>query len=378
MVSRANGETFLGLVLLSVILLYQEGQLTGFRRPQLQTSNSWLAATGYSAEKCQGNLKTLSKIDRTDCQVRPVQALCQANALPITDDEGVPTNELWPIAYPCAGRAYDQLEAKLRNFRLSKVEEHGESWGRRAFGIPAHSRVLFLGNIHIQQMGTSLACQQDGNIASFQVLNREKGTVQVDFTNNSTIVMVNDGQLVIDDDWLEVLGADMAGLWQLNDFDAIILGLFNDCQIALKSHSYECESMTSIMLRQLVDIYLRGPVLFVSEMAATRSDESNTARDLIRYYRDTLKRKNMWFINGRRYISKVGLEGAAPYMSYEEATEVVFADDPNAEPTNYTMKDALNAGVESRGMPRCQGEYGGHSDLLAWDITEFLYSQLVW
>jgi hypothetical protein len=373
MVSQAHMETFVGLVLLSVVLLLRDGQMTSGRRPKLSTTNSWLADLGGS-EKCQNEHK-LSDIDKTDCQIRPDQVVCQASFLQV-DDQNAP----WPIpiAYPCEGPAYDKLEAQLRNYRQSKVEDHAETWGRRAFGIPAHRNVLFLGNIHTQQMAMSLACQQDGNIASITVLDERTQTIQIDFDNNSTMVMLNDEQLIIDDDWKEILTADMGGIWKLNDFDALVLGLFNDCQIMLKSHAHECGSITFIMLRQLLDAFIQGPVLFISEMAATRVDESNEARDLIRYYRDTLKRKNVWFINGRRYISKIAVEGAAPYLSHEEAVQVVWENQSGEPSTNWTIQDALNEGVESRALPRCQGEYGGHADLLSWDITEFLFNQLVW
>lgn len=367
-------ETFIGLVLLSVVLLLKEVQVPGQmtrRRSKRSTSNSWLADWGDS-EKCQ-NQQRLSKIDKTDCQIRPDQVVCQVPFLQVDENSAA-----WPIAYPCTGPTYDTLESRLRNYRQSKVEGHAETWGRRAFGIPAHRNVLFLGNQHTQQMATSLACQQDGNIASITVLDERTQTIQIDFDNNSTMVMLNDEQLIIDDDWEEILHSDMGGVWKLNEFDALVLGLFNDCQILLKSHAHECGSITFIMLRQLLDAFIHGPVLFISEMAATRVDESNEARDLIRYYRDTLKRKNVWFINGRRYISKVGVEGAAPYLSHEEAVQVVWEDQLEEPVTNWTIQDALNQGVEARAFPRCQGEYGGHADLLSWDITEFLFNQLVW
>mmetsp|Transcript_5440 Transcript_5440/g.10838 ORF Transcript_5440/g.10838 Transcript_5440/m.10838 type:complete len:349 (+) Transcript_5440:175-1221(+) len=343
--SRSRMETFVGLVILSVVLLLREVQLPGqgSRLPR-STTNSWLS-NGGASEKCEQQ-KRLSKLDRTDCAVRVDQSVCRVASI---DD--------WAIPYQCAGPQYDALEAALRVFRANVEEEHGETWGRRLYGLPAHSRVLFFGNAHTRQMATSLACQQHEQVTRIQLLDTETETTRIDFSNNSTLVMFSDARVLLSDDWMDYLAT--AG--SLEDFDAIILGLFNDCQAELKSQAFECESMTDIMVREIADVYTTGPMLFVSEMSATRSDESTTVRDLIRYYRDTLNRRNMWFINGRRYISQVKLEGAAVNET-EEDTE---------------QQDALNEGTLARSLPRCQGEYGGHVDLLAWDVTEFLYNQLV-
>ena len=182
--------------------------------------------------------------------------------------------------------------------------------------------------------------------------------------------MLNDVRIVVSDEWRDVIEENTG--WTLHEYDALILGLFNDCVIELKSQAFECESMTTTMVRQIAAYYaMRGPILFVSEMAATRSDESTAVRDWIRDYRQHGQGKNMWFINGRRYMGDVTLEGAAaPYYYYYDNGAPV-----NPTDTRVTV-DALNTGSLARALPRCQGAYGGHADLLAWDIAEFLYAQL--
>lgn len=342
MISSSRMETFVGLVLLSVVWLIREVQLPGQASTgSHSTTNSWLG--DGTSEKCE-NAKRLSTLDRTDCALRMDQAVCRVAAI---DD--------WPIPYQCVGSNYDALEAALRVFRAN-FELNGATWGRRLYGLPAHSRVLFFGNAHTRQIAQSLACMADQEVTRIQILDEETDTTRIDFSNNSTLVMFSDERVLLSDEWLDYLAT--AGGVSLGDFDALILGLFNDCQAQLKSQAFDCESMTDIMFRQIADIFTDGPILFVSEMAATRSDESTAVRDLIRFYRDTLKRRNMWFISGRRYITQVKLEGAA-------ANET----DPD--------QDALNEGTLARSLARCQGEYGGHADLLAWDVTEFLYNQLV-
>ena len=398
--SRARMETFIGLVLLSVVLLIQEMPMPASLSQKSSssagapksTTNSWLSAGNSAKGKCsEENVQELSALDQTDCHVRHDYAVCRATALPMMNNDydydnknkkktnkngdDTTTTEWWPIPYNCAGPSYDAFDAKLRDY-LETVKEHGPTWGRRVFGLPAHSRVLFFGNTHTAQMATALACQQyTGNVSGDEqqqiqqivVTDAETQTTRIDFTNNSTLIILTDPRLELSDDWSDELSQDTGG-WSLTDFDALILGLFNDCTAELKSQAYECESMTSVMYRQVADAYgTRGPILFVSEMAATRSDESTAVRDLIRYYRDVLKQRNMWFIHGRRYISKISLEGAANYTAKDRYS---FRN------ANNTM-DALNEGSLARALPRCQGEYGGHADLLAWDVTEFLYTQLV-
>ena len=362
MVSGSRMETFVGLVLLSVVLLFREVQLPGRvsrQRRSHSTTNSWLSGSG-TLEKCadSSQQKRLSKLDRTDCAVRVDQSMCR---VPAIDD--------WPIPYQCSGPNYDALEAAIRVFRAN-VEQHGETWGRRLYGLPAHSRILFFGNAHTRQLATTLACQQHEQVTRIQLLDSETETTRIDFNNNSTLVMFSDDRVLLSDEWTDYLAT--AGDISLSDFDAIILGLFNDCRAELKSQAYECESMTDIMVRQIADSYASGPMLFVSEMSATRSDESTAVRDLIRYYRDTLQRRNMWFINGRRYISQVKLEGAAINETNDDDADADAGGD-----TGSSTQDALNDGTSARSLPRCQGEYGGHVDLLGWDVTEFLYKQLV-
>ena len=236
--------------------------------------------------------------------------------------------------------------------------------------LPAYRRVLFLGNAHVQQIAAALVGQQattNNNIVRIDLLHAETQTIRVTLANEAVVVLLNDARILVSDDWQDIIAEDLAHdpeLQALTDFDALILGLFNDCAVQLKSQAYECESMTDIMFRQIADIFpVERPILFVSEMAATRSDESTVVRDLIRYYREVMHRKTMWFIAGRRYISKVSsMEGAAPH-TVGNATLLTH--------------DAINSGGTARSMPRCQGAYGGHADLLAFDVTEFLYNQLL-
>jgi hypothetical protein len=177
------------------------------------------------------------------------------------------------------------------------------------------------------------------------------------FANDATLVIFTDRNVLLSDEW-EYLFAQATGGMQIQDFDAMILGLFNDCDSKRRSDDEACASISDLMFRQIAAVF-EGPMLFISMMAALRNEESLKVRDSIREYRQD-QRKNMWFIHGRRYVSKVGLEGAK---------------DTNTDRWNVT--DALNTGARARSSERCQGMYGGQSDLLAWDATEFLYNQLL-
>lgn len=424
MVSRDKMETLVGVIILSVVFFFREVTLPGTANPnsgtrlsvQRSMNNSWLGGRGVGA-KCGNASIQLSPLERLNCQVRKTPtSFCTAESL---DDGAAIVHDPWPIPFQCQGEAYDAFGRNLTYFRDQVVREAHDrngagdyTWSRRLYGLPSSRRVLFFGNAHTWQMGTAMACQaasgDNDQIATLTVL---ENAVQVDFTNNSTLVMYSNPTVLLEDDWQALVAEETGQDDFLTSFDAVILGLFNDCTALLASHAYECESVTRIFFHQIAAVF-DGPVLFVSEMAATRNDESMQVRDAIRGFRDVAGRKNMWFIHGRRYISKMKWEGAVndelqtdddddDEIEAEDGGTEMADDDSSSEkgdddeddeefPVLLDTQDvytppfdprwnvtvALNEGSKSRTTPRCTGAHGGHADLLAWDISEFIYAQL--
>jgi hypothetical protein len=373
MVSRDRMESFAGLLFLCVIFLAQEIRMPkasfGEKAIRNPAKVSWMQS---SSAKCTDGSSSRSALDEMDCAILPEQRLCRAPQVVASDaahSKGstatTATISSTPMAMPyqCAGPDYTTFGQALTDYRQN-VAENGATWGRRLYGLPASQNILFFGNSHTQQIARTLACQhEDSNAAGGQIASLERlgdgptAPTRVRLANNATLVIFTDRNVLLSDEW-EFLFAQATGGMQIQDFDAMILGLFNDCDSKRRSDDEACASISDLMFREIASVF-GGPMLFISMMAALRNEESIKVRDTIREYREQ-KRKNMWFIHGRRYVSKVGLEGAK---------------DTNTDRWNVT--DALNSGARARSSERCQGMYGGHADLLSWDATEFLYNQLL-
>uniref|UniRef100_A0A7S3L848 Alkaline phosphatase n=1 Tax=Amphora coffeiformis TaxID=265554 RepID=A0A7S3L848_9STRA len=339
--------SLIALMILSAIFLVQfQFNLDGTGNTSASTTNAWKtsgSATKDELKKCKGKL---SGSDAMDCAMNEAQSFCTASA--ISQDLKVP--------FPCVGDEYNTFGHALKAF-ANDPATHGDSWGRRAYGLPSNKMILMLGNADTQQVAHSMACQHasrsDGTkVQSVQAPIADDKTAQkITMTNNSTLV------ILMDNDKVSQATKDGASLakavyqetgYTVDQFDGMIWGLFHDCGAVAAN----CPNTTQPAFDAASQVF-DGPMLFISMMADARSQQALAIRDAIREYRSA-GRRNLWFISGRRYISKLKLEGA----------------------TIYGNGDADNIPKTGRYGHRCTGPLGGHADLLAFDVTEFLYHQL--
>ena len=346
--------SLIALMILSAIFLVQfQFNLDGTDNSSASTTNTWKtsgSATKDERKKCKGKL---SGSDAMDCAMNQGQSFCTVPA--IGRDLKVP--------FPCMGEEYDAFGHALRAF-ADDPATHGDSWGRRAYGLPSNKMILMLGNADTQQVAHSLACQHasgthdhndennDRNkIQSVQAPMAERKTTQkITMTNNSTLVILLDNEKISqarDGACIATTIVQETG-FTVDQFDGMIWGLFHDCGAV----AAQCPNTTQPAFHAATQVF-NGPMLFISMMADARSQQALAIRDTIREYRSA-GRRNLWFISGRRYISKLKLEGA----------------------TIYGNGDADNLPKTGRYGHRCTGTLGGHADLLAFDVTEFLYHQL--
>lgn len=339
--------SLIALMLLSAIFLVQfqfdfDG-MTG--NSTASTTNAWKTSGSASKDelkKCKGQL---TGSEAMDCAMNTAQTFCTAGK--IGNDLKVP--------FPCAGPEYDKFGNALKSF-ADDPSTHGDSWGRRSFGLPSHKMILMLGNADTQQVAHSMACQH----ASGQEANHKIQTVQaplasdstaqkITFTNNASLVILTDDRVAEETDAASLAAAIQRETgYAVDQYDGMIWGLFHDCGAVAAN----CPNTTQPAFDAASRVFT-GPMLFISMMADARSTQALAIRDAIREYRSA-GRRNLWFISGRRYISKLKLEGA----------------------TIYGNGDADNVPKTGRYGHRCTGDAGGHADLLAFDVTEFLYHQL--
>ena len=269
----------------------------------------------------------------------PPLRFCRVPTLETTD-----TN-LNPIDIPnqCTGDEYELFAKEMHNFAANR-DIHDSTWGRRLKGgIPAHKRVLVLGNLDTQQIAYALACQYAAKVHHISPTAQS-----LQFPRNASAVLLTDSGESLRNVAADQFGAAVQAQtgFALDDFDAIVWGLLIDCGLA----SEACPNTTATLFFGAAEQFT-GPMIFIGMMADARQEQAFAIRDQVR----TLKsqgHRHLLFIMGRRYISKITLEGA------------------------FSNGEADNAHKTGKVGHRCAGAEGGHADLLAFDVSEFLHQQL--
>jgi hypothetical protein len=207
----------------------------------------------------------------------------------------------------------------------------------------------------------SLLCQfneeviEHDNVMGFN--SSREDSFRVRFRNNSTIMSLTNNPVVYSPHWVTLV-ENIVGR-PLGSFDAIVLGKFNN-YFESKGTSF-METVTQALgnsqegfdfstarvptLRDFMTIY-NGPMLYVSMFSAYGQPE---LRDNMRVVKNTRrKRGNISVINGRKYINLLKMECGGD---------------------RYEM---VGTCTEKKNSHRCTGVKGGHPDLIAWEVAEFL------
>ena len=91
--------------------------------------------------------------------------------------------------------------------------------------------------------------------------------------------------------------------------------------------------------------------------------EPNDDKNTIKQQMQLCNRTNVYFVNSRKYVDEIGLECGS--------------DDKLVTGTCHEPGDIIpNSNRNPSDMHRCAGQYGGHADLIAWDLVETLYEIL--
>lgn len=269
------------------------------------------------------------------------------------------------IAHTCRGPEYDTFVTAMHGF-ADNLNLHDRTWGRRVQALPTNSRIFMIGNEDTVQIAHALACQHgaqitihrkhsnlDGNGGDATGDDNDAGVQSIYFaSSNSTLVLVTDAgdflKNVTTEQFPTALQRQTS--FALQSFDAMVWGLLHNCGTV----SASCPNTTHPLYFAAAQAF-DGPMLFIGMMADARAEQSLALRDAIRNTKTVKGPRKLWFISGRRYISQIQkLEGA----------------------TIYGTGDADNAPKTGKIGHRCTGTGGGHADLLAFDVTEFLFQQL--
>eukprot|EP00977_Amphora_coffeiformis_P027205 scaffold34595_cov160-Amphora_coffeaeformis.AAC.15 len=272
------------------------------------------------------------------------------------------SNRTVDIPYQCDGPYYRSFISHLRAFSDDMVTQGEQSfdWGHRTT-LPANRKYLFLGNSHTRQTAMALLCQL--NVRNTESLEQKNLAMarRYDLDNGAQVYLVVNSYVVHSPKWVGLLEKQVGV--NLTDFDAVVLGLFNTCnsdvnttftkemkEMTDEDAGVDCMNQEGPSLKNVAAVY-PGPLLYVSMFATYRyytySQDKEDASKL-------RSRSNLLYLDGRQYIRMDGMEECG-------------------SPKRDELSDCANDEDARRHQHRCVGKFGGHPDLIAWDVVEFLY-----
>jgi len=246
--------------------------------------------------------------------------------------------------------------------------------GRRPFPLKANTTILTIGNSHTRQLMKTLVCQYSDEIQAVDMSmgfnSKRSDSFEVTFGNNSTLIVLTDNPLVYSTKWVDLLESGIQR--KLSELDGIVVGKFNSFEESKEGTTFikTIESLTRNMpsvdfskipppsLQAFADAY-KGPLIYVSMFAAYGKYAFRNAT--VTMQREKKRgRKNIALVDGRKYIEMMGIEcGTDSYSKMKKCHEKGTKSNRPAEQMN-----------------RCIGNYGGHPDLIAWEIVEKLHALL--
>lgn len=296
-----------------------------------------------------------------------------------TDLEGP---HVMPIWYQCEGPDYTQFGSDLRAYaqalasnRSSSSRADGDGddasiwWGRRPAALPANTHILFFGNSHLRQTALSFVCQYGADVTDLQRFETSEPNAfmvtRVTFSNGAVVWIVANSYAINTPIWQMLLERQMQNI-TLNAMDAVVMGHHNDCEGLTKQYyqgatairtnatlsQMDCTRYVNPNVQQLLRVY-NGTLLYVSPFyAGIKVQETQLAHTQIQEAWSAGKH-NVGFINGRRHVNAMHHEGAAA--------------------VRLQVNSCQRANAQNH---RCMGAFGGHPDLMAWDVQAWLFDHL--
>jgi hypothetical protein len=262
----------------------------------------------------------------------------------------------------CRGPGYDQFAQSLHAYALNTSRRRPMGWGRRYQNTvpPPGTRLLALGNSHLRQVMWAWLAQIYNHIPQITIQRvrrlQDRYALRIDFVNNASLYVLTNTYVPYSENWTNAL-RQLTDNWTLAEFDAVIVGNVNDCshsrlekyrqQNNMGSSRVSC-NFTKPQPQDWMKAY-SGRLLFVTSFDGHKFAQDVSWGNAVQFSRQAHDR--VGFIYGRCHVERTGHEGA----SIEQGGDVECA-------------------VCSTDSHRCIGEYGGHPDLIAWDIVEWLWT----
>jgi hypothetical protein len=180
-----------------------------------------------------------------------------------------------------------------------------------------------------------------------------------DFLHNVTVFTITNSAIVHSPIWYDLVEEAIGR--PMDSLDAVVLGLFNSCRLDAKTnYAKEMKQQEGIACLDYegpkfddVAAHYAGPLAMTTMFSIHRANLEQEAHAMV----DALKvnRSNIEYIHSRKYIEAMGVEcGAA---------------------NSYHKEDCFEEGEARQKLHRCVGDKGGHPDLIAWEVREWIRQQ---
>lgn len=316
--------------------------------------------------------------------------VCQQNHITFSDSSRL------KILYQCEGPAYDSFTQHMWRYVHNNESDSFSLWGRRSFPLPAHASVLAMGNSHTRQAMAAIPCQYNNLVQSTTMHGQGEFMHSYHFDNNSTLTIVFNTPLLYSRKWPWLL--EQALHRALSSYDAIVFGEFNSIAKAQPTNFYrrtmayfEQQNMNDTdhnkhhydllqpdnphgpNVPQVANWTLRqhqqldhqtpsSPILALTSFDAHRQVRLQTSaqRQQARETKTHGKTRTIDLWNGRHYVELLQHECGSDFKTTLPQLACFT-------PATHNRSSAMH---------RCTGRYGGHADLIAWDVIEWIHQRV--
>lgn len=196
--------------------------------------------------------------------------------------------------------------------------------------------------------------------------NRRLVMVRYTFGNGAVLYHLTNTYAIHLMDWEKQLSIQMGGI-ALDAFDHVILGTINSCLPPVRTNFAEgmkellysrfgvtCERANGPSLTEFSNVF-KQPLLYVSMFAT--------------YARKDVQRDKAEFKALKNHTGPLRWRDARTYVK-----EMGVDEWECGSTSTKTILDCVNNSTARQRLHRCTGPHGGHTDIVAWDVVEFLNS----
>ena len=290
------------------------------------------------------------------------------------------------ISYQCQGPAYDNFTQFMWQYVHDKSEattakqgadSWSPSWGRRRFPFPANTSVLALGNSHTRQVMAAIPCQYH-HVVKSTTLHDGEFIHSYHFDNHATLTIVFNSPILYTQAWPRLL--QVALQRPIDSYHAIVVGEFNSIAKPQNTNFYRRTMaffndsnntdehaiqpdnphgpMVAQVAAQTLSSTLSIPLLALTSFDAKRQVRlQKSAQRLQQQSHNNNTTRIVDLYNGRYHVENLQHECGSDFQTAIPQSAC------------FNQKNA-------KSMHRCTGPLGGHADLVAWDVMEWVYRRL--